>query len=87
LLANNLIPDIPPALAVSCAVLGLLVAVTRSGWLSLFMAAATVTSVTILPVLSLVILPAWLLVTGKPEMLIKTQPAQAESSDRERPAA
>jgi hypothetical protein len=34
-----------------------------------------------------VILPAWLSVTGKPEMLIKTQPAQAESSDRERPAA
>jgi H+/Cl- antiporter ClcA len=71
LLANSLVSGIPPALAVSCALLGFLLAVTRSGWLSLFLAATVVGDVNLLPILCLVILPAWLCVTGRPEMQLK----------------
>jgi H+/Cl- antiporter ClcA len=42
LAANALLPDIPVALAVAAGILGMLLAVTRSGWLSLFTAATIV---------------------------------------------
>ena len=59
-------------------ILGVLLAVTRQGWLSLFMAAVVVPEVNLVPLLTLIMLPAWLLVTGKPEMLMKPA-GQAES--------
>jgi H+/Cl- antiporter ClcA len=70
LLAAHLVAGVPSALAVSCAVLGILLAVTRQGWLSLFMAVTTVSDIRLLPVLCFVILPVWLLAKGRPEMLI-----------------
>jgi H+/Cl- antiporter ClcA len=71
LCASAFAPGIPPALAVACGELGVLLAVTRQGWLSLFMAAIVVPDLRLLPILCLVLLPAWLLVTGRPEMIIK----------------
>ncbi|WP_082597971.1 ion channel protein [Kitasatospora sp. Root107] len=72
---STLIPSVPPALAVACAILGVLLAVTRQGWLSLFTAAVIVPDLTLLPLLCVAALPAWLIVTGRPEMLIKpTEP-------------
>ncbi|HEY1292053.1 MAG TPA: ion channel protein [Chloroflexota bacterium] len=71
LFASALLPSTPPALAVACCVLGFLLAVSRQGWLSLFMAAVIVPEIDLIPVLTLAMLPAWLLVTGKPEMLMK----------------
>jgi H+/Cl- antiporter ClcA len=68
LAANALVPDIPPALAVAAGILGMLMAFTRSGWLSLFTAAALVPNTTLLPVLTLLALPAWLICTGRPTM-------------------
>ena len=56
------------SLAVAAAVLGMLLAVSRSGWLSLFMAVTIVGQVEVLPVLCIALLPAWLLVTDRPEM-------------------
>lgn len=50
--------------------LGILLAVTRQGWLSLFMAAVVVPDLRMLPILIIASLPAWLLVTGRPLMLI-----------------
>jgi hypothetical protein len=41
-------------------------AVTRQGWLSLFMGAAVVPNLALLPILTLTTLPAWLIVTGRP---------------------
>jgi H+/Cl- antiporter ClcA len=70
LCASALVPSIPQALAVSCAVLGFLLAVTRQGWMSLFLAAIVVPDPRLLAMLCLVSLPAWLLVTGRPQMII-----------------
>ena len=71
LFASSLLPYVPPSLAVAACLLGLLLAITRSGWLSLFMAVVVVPEVTLIPLLTIAMLPAWLLVTGKPEMLMK----------------
>lgn len=60
---------VPVAITVSCAILGLVLVVTRDGWLSLFMAAVVVPDTTLLPLLRIVMLPAWLLLAGKPMMV------------------
>ena len=62
---------VPAAITVSCAILGLTLVVTRDGWLSLFMAAVVVPDSTLLPLLCIVMLPAWLLLAGKPLMIAK----------------
>jgi H+/Cl- antiporter ClcA len=71
LFASSLLPYVPPALTVAAATLGVLLAITRQGWLSLFMAVVVVPEVDLIPLMTLAMLPAWLLVTGKPEMLMK----------------
>lgn len=60
---------VPAAVTVSCAVLGMVLVVTRDGWLSLFMAAVIVPDTQLLPLLCIVMLPAWLLLAGKPLMM------------------
>lgn len=62
---------VPAAITVSCAILGLVLVVTRDGWLSLFMAAVVVPDTTLLPLLCIVMLPAWLLLAGKPMMIVQ----------------
>ncbi|WP_406382313.1 ion channel protein [Streptomyces sp. NBC_01618] len=71
LCAHALVPSVPVALAVTCAVLGILLAITRQGWLSLFTAAVLVGDAAVLPVLCVASLPAWLLVTGRPQMQLR----------------
>jgi H+/Cl- antiporter ClcA len=66
--AHALVPEVNPALGVAAGVLGLLLAITRQGWLSLFTAAVLVSSPAILALLCIASLPAWLLVTGRPQM-------------------
>ena len=66
--AHALIPGINLTVAVVCGVLGVLLAVTRQGWLSLFTAAVLAADSTILPLLCVASIPAWLLVTGRPQM-------------------
>ena len=60
---------VPAAITLSCAILGLVLVVTRDGWLSLFMAMAVVPDLKLLPLLCIVMLPAWLLLAGKPVMM------------------
>ncbi|HEM8659023.1 TPA: ion channel protein [Klebsiella aerogenes] len=62
---------VPTAITISCAILGLVLVVTRDGWLSLFMASVVVPDTTLLPLLCIVMLPAWLLLAGKPLMIAK----------------
>lgn len=62
---------VPLAITVSCAILGMVLVVTRDGWLSLFMAAVVVPDTTLLPLLCIVMLPAWLLLAGRPVMMAK----------------
>ncbi|MGR7463571.1 ion channel protein [Klebsiella aerogenes] len=62
---------VPAAITISCTILGLVLVVTRDGWLSLFMASVVVPDTTLLPLLCIVMLPAWLLLAGKPLMIAK----------------
>ncbi|MGW9631825.1 ion channel protein [Agromyces sp. NPDC055520] len=78
MLGNALIPSLPLALAVGCAVVGVLLVVTRDGWISIFVAVAITGDVTILPMLCIIVLPAWLLVTGAPEFRI-AKPKRTEA--------
>ncbi|MFE7324183.1 ion channel protein [Streptomyces sp. NPDC057565] len=66
--AHALVDTVPLALAVPSAVLGVLLAVTRQGWLSLFTAAVLVSDSAVMPLLAFASLPTWLLVTGRPQM-------------------
>ena len=70
LVAHSAVTSIPLAVAVSAGVLGSVLVVARDGWLALFMATATVGDIRILPVLCIVVLPLWLLVANRREMLI-----------------
>ncbi len=71
-------PQVPEAVAVSASLIGVLVAVTRSGWIALFMGGLLVGDLSILPLLCVIILPAWLVVTGRPEMVVEVpEPAAA----------
>ncbi|MFE9813510.1 ion channel protein [Streptomyces sp. NBC_00236] len=71
LCAHALVDGVPVALAVTCGVLGILLAITRQGWLSLFTAAVLASDMTLLPLLCVATLPAWLLVTGRPLMQLR----------------
>ncbi|MFB7369176.1 ion channel protein [Streptomyces sp. NPDC056222] len=64
--AQALVPEIPPAVAVSAGVLGVLLATTRQGWVSLFVAGVLAPQPSMFAVLCLASLPAWLVVTGRP---------------------
>jgi H+/Cl- antiporter ClcA len=69
--AHALVSGVPPAVGVAAGVLGVLLAITRQAWISLFTAAVLVSSPTILALLCLASLPAWLLVTGRPQMQLR----------------
>ncbi|MEU0371525.1 ion channel protein [Streptomyces sp. NPDC006283] len=72
--AHALVTAVPMPVAIAAAVLGVLLATTRQGWLSLFVAAVLAADVHLLPLLCVAALPAWFVVTGRPEMLIKSPP-------------
>ncbi|WP_084125407.1 ion channel protein [Demequina sp. NBRC 110054] len=65
-----LLPDMPLALAVAAGVLGAVLAIGRNGWLALFMAAIFGGSMASLSVLTIALLPVWLIVARAPEMLV-----------------
>ncbi|QNK08033.1 ion channel protein [Enterobacter sp. JUb54] len=71
LMLHSHVDAVPAAITVSCAILGMTLVVTRDGWLSLFMAAVVVPDTTLLPLLCIVMLPAWLLLAGKPLMIAR----------------
>ncbi|MFJ4581233.1 ion channel protein [Streptomyces echinatus] len=71
LCAHALVPAVDPSLGVATGVLGMLLAVTRQGWVSLFTAAVLVASPSIIALLCIASLPAWLLVTGRPQMQLR----------------
>ena len=70
LMLHEHVPAVPAAITVSCAILGIVLVVTRDGWLSLFMAAVVVPNTTLLPLLCIVMLPAWLLLEGRQVMMV-----------------
>lgn len=70
LMLHTHVDAVPEAITLSCAILGMMLVVTRDGWLSLFMAAAVVPDLNLLPLLCIVMLPAWLLLAGKPMLIV-----------------
>jgi H+/Cl- antiporter ClcA len=91
-LANALVPSIPPGLAVAAGVLGMVLAVSRDGWIALFVGVAVSGGMAVLPVLCIAILPTWLLVSRGPEMIVHPAAAAAPTptptpvpSDERRP--
>ncbi|MFB9539978.1 MULTISPECIES: ion channel protein [Streptomyces] len=71
LCAHALVSGVHPSVGVSAGVLGVLLAITRQGWISLFVAAVLVASPGIIALLCVASLPAWLLVTGRPQMQLR----------------
>jgi H+/Cl- antiporter ClcA len=71
LCAHALVAGVHPAVGVAAGVLGMLLAITRQAWLSLFTAAVLVASPSILALLCIATLPAWLLVTGRWQMQVR----------------
>ncbi|MFD9390209.1 ion channel protein [Streptomyces sp. NPDC060000] len=71
LTAHALVPGVHPSVGVAAGVLGVLLAITRQGWVSLFVAAVLVASASVIALLCIASLPAWLLVTGRPQMQLR----------------
>ncbi|MEE9683978.1 ion channel protein [Lelliottia amnigena] len=69
LMLHEHVDAVPAAITISCSILGLVLVVTRDAWLSLFMAAVVVPDTNLLPLLCIVMLPAWLLLAGKPMLM------------------
>ena len=78
LLGHVLIPGIPIGLAVACGVLGMVLVVARDGWLAIFLAVAIPDDIGILPMLCVIVLPTWLLVSQAPEFRILPSSAPQE---------
>ncbi|RZU65632.1 H+/Cl- antiporter ClcA [Microterricola gilva] len=78
MLGHVLIPSLPLGLAVACGILGVVLVIGRDGWLAIFVAVAVPADVTLLPMLCLIILPAWLLVSRVPEFRIIPPTGEAE---------
>jgi len=74
LLVSTLFPGLSMSLVVACAVLGIVLVVARDGWLAIFVAVAIPGDIALLPVLCIVVLPAWLLVSQAPEFRIVPEP-------------
>ncbi|GAA1798082.1 ion channel protein [Luedemannella flava] len=70
LVAVRLVPGVPLGLAIGCGVLGVVLAITHQGWLSLLLAATVVMDARLLLPLCIAVLPAWLLIRGRPGMVI-----------------
>jgi H+/Cl- antiporter ClcA len=87
-LAVALVPAVPLPVAVAAAVMGITLAVTRDGWIAIFVGVAVTQNLLVLPILSLAVLPAWLMVTKAPEFLItpkairRTSPRAAGDAGR-----
>ena len=70
LLGHALIPDLPHSLAVACGTLGIVLAATKDGWIAIFVGVALCGDITVLPLLCLIVLPVWLIVTKAPELVV-----------------
>lgn len=81
-LANALVPGIPLQVAVAAGVLGMTVAAARDGWVAIFVGVAVTQNLLVLPILCLAILPAWLMVTRAPELLIVPPAGTTPTSPR-----
>lgn len=71
LLGSAVLPDTPVALGVACAVMGVVLAEARDGWIAIFIGIALVGDIHVLPLLCIIVLPVWLIVTSAPPFVVK----------------
>ncbi|MDN4478601.1 ion channel protein [Demequina sp. SYSU T00039] len=71
LLGHALIPGLPLAMAVAAGVMGMVLAISRDGWFAIFGGVLVAGDVATLAILCIAILPAWLVVTRAPHMLVR----------------
>lgn len=81
LLAFALIPGMPISLAVACGVMGITLAATKDGWIALFVGVALCGDIAVLPLMCLIVLPVWLIVTKAPELTVHPPAAAPAPSD------
>lgn len=82
LLCHGLFPQIPLGLAIGCGTLGMVLAVSRDGWIAIFVAVIIAGDMRILPLLCFVVLPVWLLVARTPEMIAHEPAEPKEAKDQ-----
>ncbi|RVW09254.1 ion channel protein [Prescottella agglutinans] len=70
LFVHAVFDSVPPALSISCAVLGALVVAVRSCWLGLFIGATMVASFGVIPVLCVAVFPVWLLAVHRGQLVV-----------------
>ncbi len=78
LAAAAAVPAVPATVAVSAGVLGSVLAVSRDGWLALFMGVTTVGDVRLLPVLCIAVAPLWLAVRSMRPLRIEVPAGRPE---------
>ncbi|GAA4375631.1 ion channel protein [Paeniglutamicibacter cryotolerans] len=76
LCAHAVLQQIPVGLAIACGALGMVLSVSRDGWIAIFIAVVVAGDIRLLPVLCFAVLPVWLLIARAPEMLVQGPPRQ-----------
>lgn len=82
IVSNALFPTLPLGLAIACGVLGLVLVVSRDGWIALFIALAIVGDIALIPILCLIVLPTWLITRSAPEMIVHPEPEAIDEPTR-----
>ena len=77
---HALIPGLPLAMAVAAGVMGVVLAVSRDGWFAIFGGVLIAGDIATLPLLCVAILPAWLVVTRAPHMLVRLPAADTATA-------
>jgi H+/Cl- antiporter ClcA len=68
--AHTVAPDVPLALAVACGAMGMVLVGVRDGWMALFLGVALTGDITLLPLLCVIVLPTWLIVSRAPALQV-----------------
>lgn len=69
--AQALFPGIPEGLAIACGAMGIVLQAMRDGWMALFIGIAVTGDISLLPLLCIIVLPVWLLVTRAPLLEVR----------------
>ncbi|MET0735654.1 MAG: chloride channel protein, partial [Microbacterium sp.] len=78
---QSIIPDMPIGLAIACGAMGIVLLATKDGWMALFIGVALTGDMTLLPMLCIIVLPTWLLVTKAPALAVKALGPPKGSTD------
>ncbi len=70
LLGHALMPGLPVTMAVAAGVMGMVLAISRDGWFAIFGGVLVAGDIATLALLCVAVLPAWLVVTRAPHMLV-----------------